>query len=103
MGNEYQALIVHTKKIRRDYHHPKGNHSHQKDTLEYLTEIYLNTDALHVMIKDTLLDIVLEIRVTLTRRRTKEDIILTLRRMMNLPERESNKKGKILQVMKSIF
>ena len=31
MGSEDQALIVHSKKIRRDYHHPKGKHSHQKD------------------------------------------------------------------------
>ena len=31
MGNEDQDLTVHTKKIRRDYHHPKGKHSHQKD------------------------------------------------------------------------
>ena len=30
MGNDDQALIVHTKKIRRDFHHPKGKHSHQK-------------------------------------------------------------------------
>ena len=29
MGNEDQALTVHTKKNRRDYHHPKGKHSHQ--------------------------------------------------------------------------
>ena len=31
MGNEDQSLIVHTKKIRKDYHHPKGKNSHQKD------------------------------------------------------------------------
>ena len=31
MGSEDEALIVHSKKIRRDYHHPKGKHSHQKD------------------------------------------------------------------------
>ena len=31
MGSEYQTLMVHSKKIRRDYHHPKGKHSHQKD------------------------------------------------------------------------
>ena len=31
MGNEDQYLTVHTKKIIRDYHHPKGKHSHQKD------------------------------------------------------------------------
>ena len=28
MGNEDQALTVHTKKNRRDHHCPKGNHSH---------------------------------------------------------------------------
>ena len=31
MGSEDQALTVHSKKIRRDYHHPKGKHSHQKE------------------------------------------------------------------------
>ena len=30
MGSEYQALTVHSKKIRRDYHHPKGKNSHEK-------------------------------------------------------------------------
>ena len=30
MGSEDQALIVKSKKSRRDYHHPKGKHSHQK-------------------------------------------------------------------------
>ena len=32
MGSEYQALIVHSKKIRRDHHHPKGKHSHQNNS-----------------------------------------------------------------------
>ena len=41
--------------------------------------------------------------MTLTRIRTKEDIMLTLQRLMNLTERESNKKVNILQVMKSVF
>ena len=31
MGSEDQALIIHSKKTRRDYHHPKGKYSHQKD------------------------------------------------------------------------
>ena len=31
MGSEDQALIVHSKKIRRSSHHPKGKHFHQKD------------------------------------------------------------------------
>ena len=30
MGSEYQSLIVNSNKIRWDYHHPKGKHSHQK-------------------------------------------------------------------------
>ena len=33
MGSEYQSLIVHSNKIRWDYHHPKGKHSHQKNNL----------------------------------------------------------------------
>ena len=38
-------------------------------TLEDLEEIYLNTNALHVMRDDTFPEIVLEIGVNLTRRR----------------------------------
>ena len=30
MGNEYQALIVHSKKGRREKNHHQGKHSHQK-------------------------------------------------------------------------
>ena len=30
MGSEYQALIVHSKKGRREKHHHQGKHSHQK-------------------------------------------------------------------------
>ena len=37
MGNEDQSLIVHTKKIIRDYHHPKGKHSNQKDNFRRST------------------------------------------------------------------
>ena len=56
------------------------------------------------MQKDTLPKIVLETKVALKRRRTtREDVMLMLQRMMNLPRRESNKKVKILQVMKSMF
>ena len=55
------------------------------------------------MRKDTLPAIVLKISMVLKIRTTKEDIMLTLQRMMNLPERESNKKVKILQAMKSMF
>ena len=49
-------------------------------------------------------EIVLGTKMALTRRRaTKEDIMLTLQRMMHLPERESKKKVKTLQVMKNMF
>ena len=43
-------------------------------------------DVIHVMRRDTLPEIVLEIKVALTRRReTREYIMLILHRMMNLP------------------
>ena len=38
-------------------------------TLEYLAEIYLNSDVIHVMKEDTFPDIVLETKMALTRRR----------------------------------
>ena len=76
----------------------------RKITLEILTKTYLNIDSLHVMREDTLQEIVPRTRIALTiRRTTKEYIMLTLERMMNLPERESNKKVMILQVMKNMF
>ena len=45
----------------------------------------LNSDVLLAMRKDTMPEIVLEIRVTLTRKReTRKDIMLILQRMINL-------------------
>ena len=56
------------------------------------------------MRKDTSPYIFLEIKVSLTRiRTTKEDIMLTMQRIMNLLGRESKKKVRILQAMKSMF
>ena len=76
----------------------------RKITLEDLPEIYLNLDDIHVMKKDTLTKIVLTTKVVLKRRRTtREDIMIMLKRMMNLPRRELNKKVNIFQVMKSMF
>ena len=55
------------------------------------------------MKEDTLVEIVLETKMALTRRReTREDIMLMLQRMMNLPQIESDKKEMILQVMKNM-
>ena len=31
MGNEDQALAIHTKKNKRDHHHHIGKHSHQNN------------------------------------------------------------------------
>ena len=74
----------------------------RKITLEDLTKIYLVSDALHVMIKDTSPETVPETKEVLKRRRTtKEDIILIPQKMMNLQERKSKKKT--LLVMKNMF
>ena len=55
------------------------------------------------MKEDTLPKTVLETRLTPIRRREKrEDIMLMLQRMMNLPQRNSDKKVMILQVMKNM-
>ena len=56
------------------------------------------------MKEDIFLEIVLRIKVALTRRReTREDIMLILQRMTNLPQRESDMKVMIPQVMKNMF
>ena len=69
-----------------------------------LEEMHLVSDALHVMRKDTLPESVPKIKVALKRRRTtKEDIMLTLHRMMNHLGRESKNKVNFFQAMKSMF
>ena len=45
----------------------------RKITLKDLAKIYINSDAIHVMRKDTSPEIVLEIKVALTRRRKKKN------------------------------
>ena len=53
---------------------------------------------------DTLQKIVLETRLTLIRRReTREDIMLMLQRMMDLPRRKPDMKVKILPVKMNMF
>ena len=55
------------------------------------------------MKEDSLLEIVLETKVALTKiRETREDIMLMLQRMMNLRRREPDMKLKTLQVMKNM-
>ena len=92
------------RKAKETFITPKLSTSTRKITLGDLTEIYLNLDAIHVMKEDTLPEIVLETKMALTRRREiREDIMLMLQRMMNLPQRESDKKVMILQVKKNMF
>ena len=80
---------------------PEVSNSTRNITLE---AINLNLDVIHVMKKDTLPEIVLEAKKNFTRRKeTREDIMLMLQRMLNLPQRESDKKVMILQVMKNMF
>ena len=104
MGSEDQSLTIHSKKIGRDYHHPKGKHSHQKDNPKiysrdmskircYTCDEKRNYDRECPRNKNTL-----------TRRgETREHIMLMLQKMMNLPQKELDKKVMILQVMKNMF
>ena len=82
---------------------PKVSILTRKITLEDIAEIYLVSNSIHVMRKDTSLEVVPEIEVAPTRKKTKEDIMLTLQRMMNLKGRESKKKVNILQAMNCMF
>ena len=86
MGSEDQALTVHSKS------HSKSNKRRsiapEVSTLTKITleKICLESDVIHVTRKDTMIENVLETKMYLTRRReTREDIMLMLRRMMNLP------------------
>ena len=55
-----------------------------------LENICLELDVIHVMIKDTILENVVETKMSLKRRReTLEDIMLMLQRMMNLPQKRT--------------
>ena len=77
MGSEDQSRKVHSKKIKRDYHHPK---------------------------EDTLQEIVPRIRTALTRiKQTREHIMLMIHRMMNLPQRESDKRVMTLQMRMNMY
>ena len=96
MGNEDQALIVQSKKNRRDRHH--------RSKVSTLPPRKLNSGVILVMRYDTMAETVLETKETPTRRRTtREDIMLMLQRIMNLPRRELDKKVMNLQVMKNMF
>ena len=60
MGSEYQVLTVQSKKRK------KIITKVSTFILEYLTRIYVNSDALHVMKEDTMLEIFLGTKMALT-------------------------------------
>ena len=69
-----------------------------------LEKICLRSDVIHVTRKEIMLENVLETKLFLKRRReTREDIMLMLQSMMNLPQREAEKTVMILQVMNNMF
>ena len=86
MGSENQALTVHSKKIRRDYHHPKGKHSHQKDNPKRYSRDLSK-------IKCYICDKKLHFSIECPRKKSgshkkkgnKRCIMLMLQRMINLP------------------
>ena len=106
MGNEDQAFTAHTKKSKGSTIISRKVSIHtkiRKIALEDLAEIYLMSNAIHVMRRDTSPKIVPEIEVAPTGRiKTKEDIMLTLQRMISHVGRDG-KEVKITQVMKSMF
>ena len=96
MGSEDQAFTSHTKKTKRDHHHSKGNISHSRRDM---STIRCYTCDEKVTYPNTALTKGTQRR----KRETREDIMLMLQRMMNLPQRVSSKKVIILQVMKNMF
>ena len=81
---------------------PKGTIITPKVSLITLEEIGLLLDVTHVMRKVTYPNSILTSGTQRRRRETREDIMLMLQRMMNLPQRESNNKV-ILQVMNNMY
>ena len=94
MGSEDQALIVHFKKTKRSHHHSKGKISHYRKDLTTI-RCYTCDEKGHISRffpnKGNLKK----------KKETREDIMLMLQRMMNLPQRELDKKV-ILQEMKNM-
>ena len=81
---------------------PKGTIITPKVSLITLEDIGLLLDVTHVMRKVTYPNTSLTKGTQRGRRETREDIMLMLQRMMNLPQRESDKKVMILQVMNNM-
>ena len=93
MGSEDQALTTHTKKAKRDHHHSKGKPYQSRrdwDTVRCYTCDEKGHISKYFPNKGN------------SKRETREDIMIMLQRMMNLPQRESDKKVMILQVMKNM-
>ena len=97
MGSEDQALIVHSKKGRRNPHYSKGKNSHNRKDLSRLS-CYTCDEKGHFA-----KDYPKNKNHSHKKKGKKEDIMLMLQRMMNHPGRDPDMKVKILQARMNMF
>ena len=101
MGSEDQALTVHSKKSRRRSHYSKVKDPHHRDNIIMdLSKFRCYTcDERGNFAKDCPKNK----GHSHKKKGNKEDIMLMLQRMMNLPRREPYMKVNTLLVMKNMF
>ena len=91
------------RKIENTFITQKVSILSRKVTQKNQTEIYLNLDALLVMREDTMPEIVLGKKKIHKKKGNKRRHHAHAIEDMNLPQRESNTKVTILQLMKNMF
>ena len=100
MGSEDQTSTVHSKKIKRSSHNSRGKNFYKNNPIKYFSRSRCYTcDEVGHFAKDCRKR---QNKKKGNKRRHHAHALLMLQRMMNLPQRESNKKVMILQVMKNM-